>query len=176
MFFGLTCEKIQIVFFPHRFSNSYFSKPIGLISSVNVSIEVISVKSGWFMKMVSFMFIQFFMRHVDGNYRSGTAPLVEFLFSVSKWVNWILPALVHQCRSPVWITNPCCPFLAGDGSVIVHCWPWKIFGKKLFNLQIDMFRWKKISIEGSYVIFARSRKGEVEGVNGWKSFNRQLNM
>ena len=51
MFIGWTSEKIQLKFLLCRLSNSKFSEAISLISSDNVFIEMISVKTELFLKI-----------------------------------------------------------------------------------------------------------------------------
>ena len=59
-----------------RFSKWLICKAIGLNSSDNISIEMFLVKFGLCVKMICCLVDQFFIRYIDGKYRSATAPLV----------------------------------------------------------------------------------------------------
>ena len=53
-----------------------FSKATGLSSSVNVSIEEIFVKNGFFAQVVCILFDHLFMCPVDGKIGNATEPLI----------------------------------------------------------------------------------------------------
>ena len=78
MLISWTCENVHLMLLVCRSSNWLFSKAIGLISFDKISIEVFLVKMVLCLNMICCLFEHFFIRHIDGKYRSATAPLVHF--------------------------------------------------------------------------------------------------
>ena len=60
------------------FSNWLISKAIDFNSFDKIAIQMLLVKFGSCVKMIYSLFDQFFIRHIDGKFRSATAPLVLF--------------------------------------------------------------------------------------------------
>ena len=73
MLIGLTCKKVQLLFLVRQFSNSKFSKAVGL----NSFLEMLFVGIGLFVIVVGCMFDRFFMCHIDRKYRSATGLLLN---------------------------------------------------------------------------------------------------
>ena len=77
------CKKVQLGLLVCRFSNWIISKSIGLTFFDKIFIDMSLVKFGLDVKMSCCLFDQFFIRHIDGKYRSLTASLVD-TFVVSE--------------------------------------------------------------------------------------------
>ena len=69
-------EKDHLIFIIRRSSNSKFYKATSLKSSEKFSVEIILSKFGFLLELIWCMFNHSYLRHVDGKYRSATAPLV----------------------------------------------------------------------------------------------------
>ena len=75
----LTCKKVRLMFLGCQFSNWLVFKAIGLNSFDKICIEIFLVKFGLCVKTICCLFDKFFIRHIDGKYRSATGPLVYHL-------------------------------------------------------------------------------------------------
>ena len=65
-----------------RILNWFFSNAIGLNSFDKISMEMFLVKFDSSVKLICCLLDQFFIRHIDGKYRSAIEPLVDYFTQI----------------------------------------------------------------------------------------------